>query len=89
MNVTMKDYIDSEYMIYPPWWRKNDMGVSMAAIETQHGIVYAEIFSYDDYTKLCFVHNGRTHTRSWNRSWGRKTAVRLAREMADDIVSRD
>jgi hypothetical protein len=87
MAVTMKDFNQWEYAISSPWWRVTESGIYTAAIETKRGIVFADIFPRDYYTQLSFVWDGRKYTRTWQTAWGRKTAVRLARKMVEDICA--
>lgn len=84
MAVTMKDYSQWKRGLYPPAWVENDYSDN-AAIETEHGLVFAFIYFFDDYSQVRLVSNGVVHVRVWNKAWGRKTMSRLAREFAEEI----
>ena len=87
----MVDFSQNDYSVksYWLWWRENGSGVQSASAATEHGLVTMEIYTNDNFTRLGFAHNGRFYTRTWQRAWGKKTAVRLAREFAKQVVTGD
>jgi hypothetical protein len=89
-TVKMTDYWQSDYSVKSDWtWWRASNGIQHAFIATGYGLVAAEIYSGDSYTRLSFAWNGRLYTRSWARAWGKKTAVRLAREFARHVANGD
>ena len=90
-KVKMVDYSQNDYSVKSdwPWWRENGSGVQSASAATEHGLVTMEIYTRDNFTRLEFAHDGRFYTRTWQRAWGKKTAVRLAREFAKQVVTGD
>lgn len=47
----------------------------------------ATVYRQEGLTRLDFVHAGRRHSRSWQKSFGDRTIARLCRAFITDLLS--